>query len=216
MTSFPKEKNLTQTELRGLSLHRSLGLLCRKVYDQLPMCGPGSGLGAQVRVHGAPSFPLALAGCREPGPEGAGWRSSLRGPEVYFLSPACSPPSPADACVSSGSLMCCLPPPDIPRSPDFIVQFSPVTQLCPTLCNPMDRSTPGLPVHHQLPEFTQTHVHRVSDGLYCKSLHSRALVRNDSLFPDDGRKYYPVRKVEPWKVSSRETALEELEFGLSC
>ena len=136
MTSFPKEKNLTQTGLRGLSLHRSLGLLCRKVYDLLPMCGPGSGLGAQVRVHGAPSFPLALAGCREPGPEGAGWRSSLRGPEVYFLSPACSPPSPADACVSSGSLMCCLPPPDIPRSPDFIVQFSPVTRLCPTLCNP--------------------------------------------------------------------------------
>ena len=41
------------------------------------------------------------------------------------------------------------------------VQFSSVTQLCPTLCNPMNRSTPGLPVHHQLPEFTQTHVHRV-------------------------------------------------------
>ena len=41
------------------------------------------------------------------------------------------------------------------------VQFSSVTQSCPTLCNPMNRSTPGLPVHHQLPEFTQTHVHRV-------------------------------------------------------
>ena len=39
------------------------------------------------------------------------------------------------------------------------VQFSSVTQSCPTLCNPMNRSTPGLPVHHQLPEFTQTHVH---------------------------------------------------------
>ena len=36
-------------------------------------------------------------------------------------------------------------------------------QLCLTLCNPMNRSTPGLPVHHQLPEFTETHVHRVSD-----------------------------------------------------
>ena len=45
------------------------------------------------------------------------------------------------------------------------VQFSSVTQLCPTLCNPMNRSTPGLPVHHQLPEFTQTHVHRVSDAI---------------------------------------------------
>ena len=45
------------------------------------------------------------------------------------------------------------------------VQFSSVTQSCPTLCNPMNRSTPGLPVHHQLPEFTQTHVHRVSDSI---------------------------------------------------
>ena len=40
-----------------------------------------------------------------------------------------------------------------------------VTQLCPTLCDPMNHSTPGLPVHHQLPGFTQTHVHRVSDAI---------------------------------------------------
>ena len=39
------------------------------------------------------------------------------------------------------------------------VQFRSVAQLCPILCNPVNRSTPGLPVHHQLPEFTQTHVH---------------------------------------------------------
>src|SRR5574337_619407 len=45
------------------------------------------------------------------------------------------------------------------------VQFSSVAQSCLTLCNPMNRSTPGLPVHHQLPEFTQTHVHRVSDAI---------------------------------------------------
>ena len=45
------------------------------------------------------------------------------------------------------------------------VQFSSVTQSCPTLCNPMNCSMPGLPVHHQLPEFTQTHVHRVSDAI---------------------------------------------------
>ena len=45
------------------------------------------------------------------------------------------------------------------------VQFSSVTQSCLTLCNPMNRSTPGLPVHHQLPEFTQTHVHRVGDAI---------------------------------------------------
>ena len=43
------------------------------------------------------------------------------------------------------------------------VQFSSVAQSCPTLCDPMNHSTPGLPVHHQLLEFTQTHVHRVSD-----------------------------------------------------
>ena len=43
------------------------------------------------------------------------------------------------------------------------VQFSSVTQSCPTLCNPRNHSTPGLPVHHQLPEFTQTHVHWVGD-----------------------------------------------------
>ena len=43
------------------------------------------------------------------------------------------------------------------------VQFSSVSQLCSTLCDPMNRSTPGLPVHHQLPEFTQTHIHWVGD-----------------------------------------------------
>ena len=43
------------------------------------------------------------------------------------------------------------------------LQFSSVAQSCPTLCDPMNRKTPGLPVHHQLPEFTQTHVHRVRD-----------------------------------------------------
>jgi len=47
----------------------------------------------------------------------------------------------------------------------FQVQFSSVTQLCPTLCDPMNHSMPGLPVHHQLPEFTQTHIHRVSDAI---------------------------------------------------
>ena len=40
-----------------------------------------------------------------------------------------------------------------------------VAQSCPTLCDPMNRSTPGLPVHHQLLEFTQTHIHRVSDAI---------------------------------------------------
>ena len=45
------------------------------------------------------------------------------------------------------------------------VQFTSVAQSCLTLCDPMNRSTPGLPVHHRLPEFTQTHVHQVSDAI---------------------------------------------------
>ena len=44
-------------------------------------------------------------------------------------------------------------------------QFSSVSQSCPILCDPMNRSTPGLPIHHQLPEFTQTHVHRLGDDI---------------------------------------------------
>ena len=47
----------------------------------------------------------------------------------------------------------------------FIIQFSSVAQSCPTLCDPMNCSTPGLPVHDQLPEFTQTHVHWVGDAI---------------------------------------------------
>ena len=53
-----------------------------------------------------------------------------------------------------------------------LVQFSSVAQSCPTLCDPMNRSTPGLPVHHLLPEFSQTHVHRVSDAI--QSSHPRS------------------------------------------
>ena len=45
------------------------------------------------------------------------------------------------------------------------VQFGSVAQSCLTLCDPMNRSTPGLPVHHHLPEFTQTHIHRVGDAI---------------------------------------------------
>ena len=46
------------------------------------------------------------------------------------------------------------------------VQFSLFAQSCPTLCDPVDCSTPGFPVHHQLPELTQTHVHRVDDAIH--------------------------------------------------
>ena len=53
----------------------------------------------------------------------------------------------------------------LPRANPRAVQFSSVAQSCPTLCDPMNRSTPGLPVHHQLLEFTQTHVHWISDAI---------------------------------------------------
>jgi len=45
------------------------------------------------------------------------------------------------------------------------IQFSSVAQSCLTLCNPMNRSTPGLPVHHQLSKLTQTYIHRVGDAI---------------------------------------------------
>ena len=45
------------------------------------------------------------------------------------------------------------------------IQIRSVAQSCPTLGDPMNRGTPGLPVHHQLPEFTETHIHRVSDAI---------------------------------------------------
>ena len=58
--------------------------------------------------------------------------------------------------------------PPSPLNQDLVlfgsVQFSSVTQSCLILCDPMTRSTPGLPVHHQLPEFTQTHVHHIGDA----------------------------------------------------
>ena len=53
----------------------------------------------------------------------------------------------------------------VTQSQTCSVQLSSVAQSCPTLCDPMNRSMPGLPVHHQLPEFTQTHGHRVSDAI---------------------------------------------------
>ena len=61
------------------------------------------------------------------------------------------------------------------------VQFSSVAQSCPMLCNPMNRSTPGFPIHHQLPESTQTHVHWVSDAIHY--LIWRTLLLLTSIFP---------------------------------
>ena len=71
--------------------------------------------------------------------------------------------------------------------------FSSVGQLCPTLCNPVNRSTPGLPVHHQLLEFTQTHVHRVSDAIQpTHPLSSPSPPEHQSL-PESG--YFPMSQL---------------------
>ena len=85
------------------------------------------------------------------------------------------------------------------------VQISSVAKSCPTLCNPMDCSMPGFPVHHQLPEFTQTHVHWVSDAiqpshsLWSPSPPSFNLAQHPSLFQ--------------WVSSSHQVA-KVLEFQL--
>ena len=80
-----------------------------------------------------------------------------------------------ESVMPSNHLILCHPPLLLPSifpsirvfSKEFFasVQFIWVTQLCLTLCDPMDSSTPSLPVHHQLPEFTQTHVHWVGDAI---------------------------------------------------
>ena len=70
----------------------------------------------------------------------------------------------------------------------FSVRFSSVAQSCATLCDPMDYSTPGFPVHHQILELTQTHVHRVNDAiqpshpLSCPSLSTFNLFQHQGLF----------------------------------
>ena len=56
------------------------------------------------------------------------------------------------------------------------VQYSSVAQSCPTLCDPMNRSMPGLPVHHQLPEFTHTHVHPPTSTDWCHPAFSSSVV----------------------------------------
>ena len=87
----------------------------------------------------------------------------------------------------------------------FSVQFSSVDQSCPTLCEPMNCSTPGLPVHHQLPEFTQTHVHRVSDAI--QPSHPLSSPSPPALNPSQHQSLFQ------WVNSSHEVA-KVLEFQL--
>ena len=85
------------------------------------------------------------------------------------------------------------------------VQISSVTQPCPTLCNLMNRSTPGLLVHHQLKDFTQTHVHRVSDAI--QPFHP---LSSPSLPAPNPSQYHSLFQ---WVNSSHEVA-KVLEFQL--
>ena len=64
------------------------------------------------------------------------------------------------------------------------VKFSSVIQSCPTLCGPMNCSMPGLPIHHQHPEFTQTHVHRVSDAIIDDKVDSKRITEAGTLFEE--------------------------------
>ena len=81
----------------------------------------------------------------------------------------------------------------------FTSQFSSVTQSCPTLCDPMNRSTPGLPVHHQLPEFTQTHVHQVSDAI--QSSHPLSSSSPPALNPSQHQSF-PMSQLFAWRGQS--------------
>ena len=92
------------------------------------------------------------------------------------------------------------------------VQLISVTQLCLTLCDPMNRSTPGLPVHHHLPEFTQTHVHRVRDAIQpsypwsspsppAKCIYAKSC---QTLQP---HRLNPVRLLCPWNPPGKNTGV---------
>ena len=84
-------------------------------------------------------------------------------------------------------------------------QIRSVAQSCLTLCNPMNRSTPGLPVHHQLLEFTETHVHRVSDAI--QPSHPLSSPSPPALNPSQHQSLFQ------WVNSSHEVA-KVLEFQL--
>ena len=79
---------------------------------------------------------------------------------------------------------------------DASVQFSSVAQSCPTLCDPMNRSAPGLPVHHKLPESTQTHVHRVSDAI--QPSHPLLSPSPPAPNPSQRQESFPVSQLFAW------------------
>ena len=77
-----------------------------------------------------------------------------------------------------------------------ILQFSSVAQSCPTLCDPMNRSTPGFPVHRQLLEFTQTHVHQVSDAI--QPSHPLSSTSPTAPNPSPASESFPMSQLFAW------------------
>ena len=80
------------------------------------------------------------------------------------------------------------------------VQFSSVTQSCLTLCDPMNHSTPGFPVHHHLPEFTQTHVHRLGDAI--QPSHPLSSPFPPAPNPSQHQSLFPVSQLFAWGSQS--------------
>ena len=132
-----------------------------------------------------------------------GTSSTPRSPLSPYLSQGLAPLLPA-LCISSWGFL-------QHKTPLLLfltlwyLQFSSVAQLCPTLCDPMNRSMPGLPVHHQLPEFTQTHVYRVGDAIQP----SHPLLSPSPLAPNSSQH----QSLFQWVNSSHEVA-KILEFQL--
>ena len=79
---------------------------------------------------------------------------------------------------------------------DHLNQFSSVAQSCQTLCNPMNHSMPGLPVHHQLPEFTQTHVHWVGDAI--QASHALSSPSPPAPNPSQHQSFFPMSQLFTW------------------
>ena len=147
----------------------ALAQLCKLAEHRPPESDPPGS-----RVLEAPERPGLAAGLRSPRPAASTFRKHVFQPLQAVTEALCVPhftPTPQQPRPAVCGLVALAPfsqcEADQPK--DFLkghqVQFHSVTQSCPTLCDPTDRSTSGLPVRHQLPEFTQTFVHQVGDAI---------------------------------------------------
>ena len=97
-------------------------------------------------------------------------------------------------------------------------QFSSVAQLCPTLCDPMNHSTPGLPVHHQLREFTQTHIHWIGDAILWHPLLLLSIFPSIRVFSN--KSVLLIRWSKYWSFSSSISPSNEysglISFRMDC